>query len=71
MLLLGGDERGTVYRGERGLITQVQYSTVQFRLGGTKVRRSLITVKFDRVNCGGDGSAAVASPLLLCLFMAE
>lgn len=32
---------------------------------------SSVTVKLDGVDCGGDGPSAVASPLLLCLLVAE
>lgn len=35
------------------------------------MRRTLITVKLYRVHCGGDGSATVAPPFLLRLFVAE
>lgn len=80
MLLLGGggdddDDGGTVYRGRKQETDSPHHSgTVQFRSGGeggTRVRRSSVTVKLNRVDRGGDGSAAVASPLLLRLFVAE
>lgn len=66
--LLRGEDRETVYRDRK---SPDHTGTVQFRVGETRVKRSLITVKFNRVHCGGDGSTTVASPFLLCLFVAE
>lgn len=59
LLLQGGDGR-IVYGGGGS-----EYSS------GGRVRGSSVTVKLDRVDCGGDGSTAVASPLLLGLFVAK
>lgn len=37
----------------------------------TRATRCSLAVKLNGVDCGGDGAAAVASPLLLCLFVPE
>ena len=70
LLLLCGDDRGTGYGGRKQTIDSPDHTgTVQ--VGGTRGRRGSVTVKLNGVDCGGDGAAAVASPLLLRLFMAE
>lgn len=52
LLLLGGGDRGTVYRGKKQTTDSPDHTgTVQFRWeGGTRVRRSSVTVKFNRVD---------------------
>lgn len=46
----------------------VQGTTLRSISNGTA---SSVAVKLDGVDCGGDGPAAVASPLLLCLLVSE